>query len=149
MLLGTWDLARSQGASGLTLQQAAECEPVCLKPMCLVADLQFCAFPAGKSTLLDSLIGANLLPANNVPESARIVCIIADASLSEPQLTDRSTGAVITGERAVRDYIKTVNSEVRHVPTYSYVCSWPSRAECRELQPGCCWPEAGMQILSC
>lgn len=50
--------------------------------------------------------------------------IIADASQSEPQLTDRSTGAVINGERAVREYIKIVNSEVRPVPRYSSMHSW-------------------------
>ena len=73
--------------------------------------------------------------------------IIADASLSEPQLTDRSTGAVITGERAVREYIKTVNSEVRRVPNYCSMHSRPSRADRQVLQPG--WPKDAMQILSC
>lgn len=68
---------------------------------------------SGKSTLLNALIGANCLPANNVPETARITRIththgpaeLVDNTAEEPKL--------VTGEEDIKAYLRYLNSEAR------------------------------------
>ncbi|DBA79310.1 TPA: hypothetical protein ACH3X2_007789 [Trebouxia sp. C0005] len=68
---------------------------------------------SGKSTLLNALIGANCLPANNVPETARITRIththgpaeLVDHAAEQPKL--------VTGEEDIKAYLRYLNSEAR------------------------------------
>ena len=68
---------------------------------------------AGKSTLLNALIGANCLPANNVPETARITRITHTPY--QAQLLDNTSGQnkVVTGEEDIKAYLRYLNSEAR------------------------------------
>ena len=68
---------------------------------------------AGKSTLLNALIGANCLPANNVPETARIVRVTHAPGAAE--LVDKSLSApkVVTGEEDIKTYLRYLNTEAR------------------------------------
>lgn len=55
----------------------------------------------GKSTLLNALISCEAMPVNNVPETARIVKIIHDASCSlQAAGTGTSHGAALAGPSA-------------------------------------------------
>ncbi|KAL3150332.1 hypothetical protein ABBQ32_000177 [Trebouxia sp. C0010 RCD-2024] len=68
---------------------------------------------SGKSTLLNALIGASCLPANNVPETARITRISHTAGQAE--LVDNTSGQsrTVTGEKDIKTYLQYLNSEVR------------------------------------
>ncbi len=68
---------------------------------------------AGKSTLLNALIGANCLPANNVPETARITRITHTSGQAE--LVDNKFGQskIVTGEEEIKAYLRYLNGEAR------------------------------------
>lgn len=71
----------------------------------------------GKSTFINALCGAELLPVSNVPETARI-CRISHASsceIDQPQLLDKSLGVDIiqSGEDAIRSHLQNLNTKVR------------------------------------
>ncbi|KAG2498988.1 hypothetical protein HYH03_003174 [Edaphochlamys debaryana] len=88
---------------------------------------------SGKSTLLNSFLGAEVLPMNNVPETARIVRIVHDPSAKEPILREpppsapgagalgsptfgsgrQPAGTVIRGEAAIRARLSHLNSMAR------------------------------------
>lgn len=85
---------------------------------------------AGKSTLLNSLISAECLPMNNVPETARICKIMHDAAAKEPSLLEPAAAIATTsrkgsnantapltltakGEKAVRARLQQLNSDAR------------------------------------
>lgn len=69
---------------------------------------------AGKSTLLNALLGAECLPVNNVPETARICRITHDPAAAEPTLRDPSAGGrTFRGAAAVRARLTELNGDVR------------------------------------
>ncbi|KXZ53106.1 hypothetical protein GPECTOR_8g96 [Gonium pectorale] len=82
---------------------------------------------SGKSTLLNALMGTEVLPMNNVPETARICRIVHDATAREPVLREepppgRSPAAAaaasaaattVRGEAAVRARLQQLNSAAR------------------------------------
>ncbi|GFR43890.1 hypothetical protein Agub_g5019, partial [Astrephomene gubernaculifera] len=68
---------------------------------------------SGKSTLLNALMGAEVLPMNNVPETARIVRITHDPTAREPHLRDAAGRTLARGEAAVRSCLQQLNSAAR------------------------------------
>ena len=69
----------------------------------------------GKSTLLNALIGANCLPANNVPETARIVRVThaaGTAQLLDNTLTN-TPPKLVSGEEEIKNYLRYLNTEAR------------------------------------
>lgn len=63
--------------------------------------------------MLNALIGASCLPANNVPETARITRITH--TVGQAELVDNTSGQSksITGEEDIRAYLHYLNSEIR------------------------------------
>lgn len=63
--------------------------------------------------MLNALIGASCLPANNVPETARITRITH--TMGPAELVDNTSGQskIITGEEDIRAYLQYLNSEIR------------------------------------
>ena len=81
---------------------------------CLISDVKVATpIAAGKSTLLNALIGANCLPANNVPETARITRITHALGCAE--LVDNTSGQnkIITGEEDIKSHLRYLNTETR------------------------------------
>ncbi|CAL8468472.1 g8012 [Coccomyxa elongata] len=80
---------------------------------------------SGKSTLLNALLGAVILPSSNVPETARITRI-THTVLQEgqpPQLSYTSAQGeqrIIVGDYAIREHLRYLNREVR---TRNYLSS--------------------------
>ncbi|GIL46881.1 hypothetical protein Vafri_3748 [Volvox africanus] len=68
---------------------------------------------SGKSTLLNALLGMEVLPMNNVPETARICRITHDAAAREPLLRDASGKTLARGEADVRARLEQLNSVAR------------------------------------
>jgi GTPase SAR1 family protein len=67
---------------------------------------------AGKSTLINALLGAELLPTSNVPETARIVRVKHAAEGGSGRLLDAGA-AVAEGDQAVLGYLRLLNAQVR------------------------------------
>ena len=63
--------------------------------------------------MLNALIGANCLPANNVPETARITRITHTQAQAE--LVDNTAGEtkVVTGVEEIKAYLRYLNTEAR------------------------------------
>ncbi|GLI58627.1 hypothetical protein VaNZ11_000362 [Volvox africanus] len=70
---------------------------------------------SGKSTLLNALLGMEVLPMNNVPETARICRITHDAAAREPLLRDASGKTLARGEADVRARLEQLNSVARGI----------------------------------
>lgn len=72
---------------------------------------------SGKSTLLNALIGHDMLPSNNVPETARIVRILHDPSAPSPVLQETANGAPqqqrTVGSLAIRTRLQQLNQAHR------------------------------------
>ncbi|DBA78877.1 hypothetical protein WJX77_008617 [Trebouxia sp. C0004] len=68
---------------------------------------------SGKSTLLNALIGANCLPANNVPETARITRITHTQGTAELVDNAAEQPKLVTGEEDIKAYLRYLNSEAR------------------------------------
>ncbi|GIL70787.1 hypothetical protein Vretimale_3881 [Volvox reticuliferus] len=68
---------------------------------------------SGKSTLLNALLGMEVLPMNNVPETARICRITHDASAREPLLRDATGKILARGEADVRTRLQQLNTVAR------------------------------------
>ncbi|GLC43094.1 hypothetical protein PLESTB_000863800 [Pleodorina starrii] len=69
---------------------------------------------SGKSTLLNALMGLEVLPMNNVPETARICRMTHDPSAREPLLRDAAGGKTLArGEAAIRARLQQLNSAAR------------------------------------
>jgi len=87
---------------------------------------------SGKSTLINALVGSELMPMNNVPETARICKVVHDPGAKEPYLVEpggaaagASTGSPLggaaaaaenvtaRGEEEVRARLQALNSAVR------------------------------------
>jgi hypothetical protein len=71
---------------------------------------------AGKSTLLNAILGASILPANNVPETARIIAIhhtpdAATARLSYPAPDGQTV--VVEGGAAIHEHLRQLNMAAR------------------------------------
>lgn len=75
-------------------------------------EITFC-YVAGKSTLLNALIGANCLPANNVPETARITRITHSPGQAELVDNTADQPKIVTGEEDIKAYLRYLNSETR------------------------------------
>lgn len=74
---------------------------------------------SGKSTLLNALMGREVLPMNNVPETARICRIVHNPATCGPGaepllLADGPTGRDVRGEAAVRARLQELNSAARN-----------------------------------
>lgn len=72
---------------------------------------------AGKSTLLNAIMGSNFLPNTNVPETAAIVMVKDDPHATEPMIyaaaPDGGEVVVARGQCAVREYLRQRNADVR------------------------------------
>jgi hypothetical protein len=68
---------------------------------------------AGKSTLLNALIGARILPTSNIPETARITRLRHAPDCMEPVLTGINDGHRIVGATAVHERLELLNRQVR------------------------------------
>jgi hypothetical protein len=79
---------------------------------CVLSQPSFCCV-AGKSTLLNALIGANCLPANNVPETARITRITHTQGPAELVDNAAEQPKLVTGEEDIKAYLRYLNSEAR------------------------------------
>ena len=66
----------------------------------------------GKSTLLNALIGARILPTSNVPETARIARLQHAPECMEPVLAGTSGGQPIIGAAAVHERLELLNKQV-------------------------------------
>lgn len=74
---------------------------------------------AGKSTLINSWLGNEYMPAAHVPETARIVRIKHTPGNQQGTLTDRNR-APIHGVVEICDYLRRLNAEVREQGTMPY-----------------------------
>ncbi len=82
---------------------------------------------SGKSTLLNALIGHDILPSNNVPETARVVRIIHDPTLPQGLLTETRTAlhaqpelmVTTRGVDEIRTRLAELNSRHREHPSGS------------------------------
>lgn len=68
---------------------------------------------SGKSTLLNALMGMEVLPMNNVPETARMCRITHNAALREPLLHDAAGKTLKYGEVEVRSCLQQLNRAAR------------------------------------
>ena len=67
---------------------------------------------AGKSTVLNALIGSRVLPTSNVPETARITRLRHDKQCSEPVLASSGGRQPIAGADAVHAHLELLNRQV-------------------------------------
>jgi small GTP-binding protein len=67
---------------------------------------------AGKSTLINSWLGNEYMPASHIPETARVVRVKHAPSNQQGTLTDRDRPPV-HGAAAICDYLRKLNEEVR------------------------------------
>jgi hypothetical protein len=74
--------------------------------------------PAGKSTLINALLGDTLLPSNNVPETARITAVHHCADASAPPLLSYPSpdgeAVKVQGAAAIREHLKQLNAAARN-----------------------------------
>jgi GTPase SAR1 family protein len=67
---------------------------------------------SGKSTLINALLGREVLPSSNVPETARIVRVRHSATARESSLHEAGR-ALARGWPEVHDHLRRLNAEVR------------------------------------
>ncbi len=67
---------------------------------------------AGKSTVLNALIGSRVLPTSNVPETARITRLRHSKQCVEPVLAASGGGQPIVGADAVHAHLEMLNRQV-------------------------------------
>ena len=72
--------------------------------------------PAGKSTVLNALIGARVLPTSNVPETARITRLRHSKQCIEPVLAASGGGQPVVGADAVHAHLEMLNRQVPPLP---------------------------------
>ncbi|KAK3237427.1 hypothetical protein CYMTET_52497 [Cymbomonas tetramitiformis] len=65
---------------------------------------------SGKSTLINSLLGDDILPSSNVPETARI-CRVVHANAAKVSLQDDAY--TLEGSQTVRDHLRSLNHQAR------------------------------------
>jgi hypothetical protein len=73
--------------------------------------------PAGKSTLINALLGDTLMPSNNVPETARITAVHHCTDVSAPPLLSYQSpdgqAVEVQGSAAIREHLKCLNAAAR------------------------------------
>jgi len=84
------------------------------------ASLPSCPAMAGKSTVLNALIGSRVLPTSNVPETARITRLRHSKQCVEPVLATSGGGQPIVGADAVHAHLEMLN---RQVPSLQSPCA--------------------------
>eukprot|EP00854_Cymbomonas_tetramitiformis_P007094 gene7094-8463_t len=70
---------------------------------------------SGKSTLINSLLGDEVLPSSNVPETARI-CRVVHTNAAEVSLQDNEY--TLEGSQTVRDHLRNLNHQARENAGY-------------------------------
>ena len=76
---------------------------------------------AGKSTVLNALIGSRVLPTSNVPETARITRVRHRKQCEEPVLAGSGSRQPIVGADAVHAHLEMLN---RQVPLLVQASCW-------------------------